>query len=122
MAKKILIADDEVANIKCCRAVLLDKDPNHQITAVVNGLEALEILRQEVFDLVITDLQMPRLTGLQAIMVFREERPGIFSGTRIIFITGTPTQELEEFVGKNHQIRLLLKPFNLEKFLKLVEE
>ena len=44
MAKKILIADDNVANIECCNAVLFDKDPNHQITAVVNGFEALEIL------------------------------------------------------------------------------
>jgi len=61
---KILLAEDGVANQKL--AVALLHRWGHTVTVVCNGLEALEALEQDSFDLVLMDVQMPELDGLGA--------------------------------------------------------
>jgi two-component system sensor histidine kinase/response regulator len=65
----------------------------HRITLATNGLEALEQWRQGDFDLILMDVQMPEMTGLQATMQIRREEP---IGTHIPIVAMTASAMIEE--------------------------
>jgi hypothetical protein len=63
-ALKILIADDIPQNLELLKLLL--QRAGHQVTAVTDGIEAVNTIKQQSFDLVLMDIQMPNLDGLQA--------------------------------------------------------
>ncbi|MBM4070044.1 MAG: response regulator [Planctomycetes bacterium] len=67
---RILLAEDNLINQKVMLGAL--QSVGHQVTIVNNGKEALAILDQQPFDLVLMDLQMPEMDGLQATAAIRE--------------------------------------------------
>jgi len=69
----ILIADDDAGIREALKDLLKDR---HEILLCENGLEALELLEKTTVDVVITDNQMPKLTGLELIRRGREMSPG----------------------------------------------
>jgi len=68
---KILLAEDEIINREVATAVLADSDC--QVTAVENGKEALIALEKDDYDVVVLDIQMPVMGGLQAAASIREQ-------------------------------------------------
>ncbi|HEY1303902.1 MAG TPA: response regulator [Vicinamibacterales bacterium] len=66
---RVLVAEDNATNQKLI-AALLDQR-GHQVTIVTNGRQAVERARQESFDLVLMDVQMPELSGLEATEAIR---------------------------------------------------
>jgi CheY-like chemotaxis protein len=62
MTKRVLVVDDEPANVRMLRYVLSHK--GYETAEAKDGLEALELLAQSRFDLVISDVKMPGLGGL----------------------------------------------------------
>jgi two-component system sensor histidine kinase/response regulator len=66
---RILVAEDTLANQKVVRALLTKH--GHVVEVVRNGLEAVELLRSQPFDLALMDLQMPMMDGLQAAAAIR---------------------------------------------------
>ncbi len=72
---RILLAEDNLVNQKVARR-MLEKE-HHSITAVGNGREALDALERQPFDLILMDIQMPEMDGLQTATAIREkERAG----------------------------------------------
>jgi len=67
---KILVAEDTPFNQKFIQCLL--ERWNHQTTVVENGRQALEILKNESFDIVLMDVQMPEMDGLTATKEFRK--------------------------------------------------
>jgi CheY-like chemotaxis protein len=63
--KKILIVDDDVFIIGVMQKIL--QNYNYEVSSCDRGEEALDRLRQEFFDILITDLQMPEMDGLELI-------------------------------------------------------
>ena len=59
MTKRVLVVDDEPANLRMLRHVLSHK--GYETAEAKDGLEALELLGQSRFDLVISDVRMPRM-------------------------------------------------------------
>ncbi|TAE71449.1 MAG: response regulator [Bacteroidetes bacterium] len=68
--KKILVAEDDIINQILMSSVL--KNLKMNFTIVNNGKEALEILKNNSFDIILLDIQMPLLNGLETVLEIRK--------------------------------------------------
>ena len=81
-AERLLLAEDEDSVRRVCQRVL--SSAGYQVVAARNGEEALELAATGRFDLLLTDLVMPRLGGQQLATKLRERLPGL----RVLFLSG----------------------------------
>lgn len=113
---RILVIDDE-PHLREVVTKLLRLE-GHVAVGVGCGIEGVRVFRGEPFDVVVTDLGMPDLTGLEVARKVRE----IYADVKVILCTGwnvTVDQAEQEASGV---ARLLEKPFRLDKLLHLVHE
>jgi CheY-like chemotaxis protein/HPt (histidine-containing phosphotransfer) domain-containing protein len=82
---RVLLAEDNVVNQKLGRRVL--EKQGHAVVVVGTGREAVEAVEREAFDLVLMDVQMPDLDGLEATGVIREQERGTGRHLPIIAMT-----------------------------------
>jgi CheY-like chemotaxis protein/anti-sigma regulatory factor (Ser/Thr protein kinase) len=87
VAKRILVADDDLDVHRLLLAAL--QAPGLQIDSVYDGLEALARVESTPYDLVLTDVNMPRLDGLALLERIRQLRPA----TKVVVMTVTGTPE-----------------------------
>jgi CheY-like chemotaxis protein len=73
--KKILVADDEM-NIRLLYSEEL-KEEGYEVYLASNGREALEIVEKVPLDLVILDIKMPEMDGIEALRQIKERRPNL---------------------------------------------
>jgi DNA-binding response OmpR family regulator len=111
----ILVADDEVM-IHDIITILL-QEHGYVVLSAFDGQEALEASRRYpgTIDLVITDVDMPRLNGIELCMRLLEERPGI----KVIVMSG---KDKGEIVRQSINTPFLSKPFKGETLLASVRE
>jgi len=110
----LLIADDE-PNIRKTLARVLSLEGYHLLQAG-NGREALECLRQNAVDLVLLDVLMPELDGLQALGALREEQPDV----PVIMMSGHATIESAVQATRLGALDFLEKPLSTDKLLLAV--
>ena len=79
---KVLVIDDEMDVLIVLREILTRA--GFEVRIAENGMEGLELLRQERADLVITDIIMPGMDGVATVRAIRNE----FPGTRVLVISG----------------------------------
>jgi signal transduction histidine kinase/CheY-like chemotaxis protein len=106
LSLRILLAEDNLVNQKVAMGML--GKMGHRITLATNGLEALEQWRQGDFDLILMDVQMPEMTGLQATMQIRREE-AIGAHVPIVAMTASAMSEerdrclaagMDDFISK----------------------
>src|SRR5690606_34713622 len=111
------VVDDDV-NVRELLEQILDSE-GHQVTTAANGNEALRILEQRDFDLVITDIKMPETDGVAFYELIRHKHPELRS--RVVFVTGdlmgaSTLRFLDStgspWVGKPFEIRTLRETIN----------
>ncbi len=107
-ASRILVVDDE-RSMREMLGILLRRD-GHDLTIVESGTEAIELLRRQPFDLVVSDVKMPDVSGVEVIRTAREVNPGIIA----ILITAYGSRELIAEVGELGVDDYVEKPFNVE--------
>jgi CheY-like chemotaxis protein len=107
----VLIADDDTALVQAL-AALVSLEGWQAVTAT-NGLEALVLAREKRPDLILMDLVMPRLDGITAIQLIREE-PGICH-IPIIAITGHDVRVERPRPGVTGVVAIFSKPFSLSE-------
>src|SRR5262249_1263061 len=83
---RILLVEDNVANQKLAMALL--KKRGHTVVAAGDGQEALSVLQNQPFDLVLMDWQMPRMTGLEATAALRKREKTTGGHIPIIALMG----------------------------------
>lgn len=117
--KRVLIVDDE-AQMRGLLADLL-ADDYHVITAS-NGLEALQLLEQGGAELIITDLVMPKMNGIDLVMALRRQYPAL----KIIAISGgggiTGRFDYLPVANLVGAARVIRKPFALAEMRTAVRE
>lgn len=106
---RVLIVDDEMSVRGVLRRALAD--PRYAIREASDGEEALEILEAEGADIVLSDLLMPRITGMQLL----ERAKQIDDTMGFIMLTGVGTMENAIEALRNQADDYLLKPFNIEE-------
>jgi signal transduction histidine kinase/CheY-like chemotaxis protein len=106
LSLRILLAEDNLVNQRVAMTML--GKMGHQIKLATNGLEAVEQWRQSDFDLVLMDVQMPVMTGLQATMQIRREE-AIGAHVPIVAMTASAMSEerdrclaagMDDFISK----------------------
>ena len=113
----ILVVDDD-ALIREALALVLEM-AGHAVAQAGDGLAALESLAARRFDLVVTDLRMPRLDGYGLITRLRQRKPRI----PIVVLTGEPPgREMKALAGGNgDRIAVLSKPVSESDLLRAVD-
>jgi two-component system response regulator PilR (NtrC family) len=113
---KILIVEDE----KSMREVLkiLLEEEGYETTSAVDGMAAVEMIEQEIYDLVITDMKMPRADGFVVIRKVREISPS----TAVIMITAFGTMESTIEAMKLGAYDFIHKPFKIDEIRLIVSK
>lgn len=109
---RILLVEDEPDISEIAATVL--ENAGYQVTVAPDGLDGLEIARREKPGLIITDFQMPRLSGLE--MIERLRASGY--GNPIILTTASLEEQLPRRPGYD---AFLAKPYRLQALIELVE-
>ena len=113
--QRVLVVDDE----KVIREILSDflSMEGYVVRTVENGFEALQELQQRSYNLVITDLKMPRMGGLELLEQINDKRLGVLT----VIMTGFGTVETAIEAMKKGAYDYILKPFKVEEVIHIVQ-
>jgi two-component system, NtrC family, response regulator PilR len=110
---KILIVDDE-QSMRDFLAIMLTKE-GHEIITAESGMSALKAIHTDIFDLVISDIKMPGMSGLELLQAVKE----LSSATIVIMITAFAAAETAVEAMKLGASDYIIKPFKIDE-LKLI--
>nr|WP_321466741.1 sigma-54 dependent transcriptional regulator [uncultured Desulfobulbus sp.] len=110
----ILVVDDELSMREFLR-ILLTKE-GHQVTLAGEGKSALQLAQQQSFDLVISDIRMPGMSGLELLAQLKEVQPDI----GVIMITAFASPDDAVTAMKGGAFDYITKPFNLDEIKRVV--
>ena len=113
---RILIAEDNIINQKVILKML--NKLNYHADVAANGLEVLAALERQAYDVVLMDIQMPEMDGLDAARRIREKWP---EGPKIIAITAYAMQGDREKCIASGMNDYITKPVNLEELRSVLE-
>ncbi len=116
LKKRILIVDD-YPPIRHLIRDALSQAGDYEISEAGNGAEAVEQCRWSTFDLVISDVMMPGMGGMELLNRIREMSPD----TSVIMITAHPAVDLTVSAMKKGAVDFLKKPFNIDSLLYKVK-
>ncbi|MFC7048377.1 ATP-binding protein [Emcibacter nanhaiensis] len=117
--RKVLVAEDNLINQQIIREAL--KVLNLDVTIVENGQEAINALERQAFDLVLMDIQMPVMTGEEAIRWIRaSEAP--FRDVPIIALTANAMSDAETRYIQAGANAYIVKPINLKEAIAIISD
>src|ERR1700722_15844996 len=113
---RVLVAEDNPAVREFITRSLLSA--GYKITAVADGQQALDMLAQEKFDVLVTDIVMPNLDGIAlALKALR-----LFPDLRIVMISGYAQERMRAHNLDALVHRIIAKPFSLEEICGAVKD
>lgn len=115
-AARVLIVDDEVNMRKTLSDIL--RDDGYEVAAAATGEEAVALCAKERFDIVLMDVRMPGMNGVEA---FREVRRHQ-EGGRVILMSAYALEDLKQAALDEGAIAFLAKPLDLQKTVQLIED
>jgi len=117
-SRHILIVDDEPKVGYFLRRSLELTDKSCKVTTARSGEEALEVLESSPVDLLITDLRMPGISGIDLIRWAKTSSPT----TQIILITAYGNAQVKAEAQRLKIYHYITKPFNVQEFTKVVKQ
>jgi DNA-binding NtrC family response regulator len=113
---RILVVDDEMIVCESCRRIL--EEDGYEVEIALSGKEAFEKMKENPYDIVITDLKMPEIDGMDVLRTFRKEYPDAI----IIMITGFSTVETAVEAMKLGAFDYIPKPFTPDEVSIVVKK
>jgi len=110
MAGKILIVDDEKDMLTLLQRII-SEEKDHEVFTETNPFRALELFKKVPFDLVITDLKMPKMDGIKFLEEVKKIRPKVF----VVILTAFATVETAVEAIQKGAYDYLIKPFRRER-------
>ncbi len=111
----ILIIDDELSMREFLK-ILLEKE-GYKVSTAANGNEALELSKINDFDLAISDIRMPEMSGLELLSIFKSQKPDM----PVIMITAFASPDDAVTAMKNDAFDYITKPFNVEEIKNVIK-
>src|SRR5215213_4514893 len=116
VSSRVLVVDDEepVANL----LARLLRELGHQPTVVNSGTEALELIAREQFDLILSDVKMPGMSGFELHQTIKQTNPEL--AARLVFVTGDMLSAATQARIAQSGNPYIAKPFAIERLETLV--
>ena len=111
---RILVVDDDeelremISNFLACRGCYVE--------TAANGLDGCEMLERNTFDMVITDLYMPHMNGLELLETIEHKYTDLLT----VAMTGFPNQDITKRILEKGTCECLVKPFTLQQLLTTI--
>ena len=117
MSRKMLTVDDSPSVRKLVKFTL--KAKGYEVSSAGDGLEALDLLKQEVFDAIILDINMPRMNGLELLHAIKADDK--YAGLPVIMLTTEGQDEDKDKAVALGATAYMVKPFKPTQLLMLLE-
>ncbi|MFN4151034.1 MAG: response regulator, partial [Candidatus Sericytochromatia bacterium] len=114
--QKILIVDDDITSTKILSRFLAGQ--NYFTKTANSAVEGEKILLEENFDLVITDINMPEVNGLEFLLWIKQ----YFPETKVVIITAFHNENIKNFSNQRGAFYYFEKPVDLNEMVKLLKE
>jgi len=111
----VLIVDDE-RSMRDFLKILLEKE-GHEVTTAVSGASALDILEKQSVDVIVSDIRMPGMTGIELLETVKEFSPDL----PMIMITAFASPDDAVLAMKNGAFDYISKPFNVDEIKSVIE-
>ncbi len=113
---RILVIDDDATHRE--GMILLLESKGYEVKGAANGKEALDLLDEQTFDLLITDYKMEQIDGMSLLRILKEDFPSI----KVIMVTGYGSIEGAVEAMKSGAINYITKPVQPAKLLEIVQQ
>lgn len=117
-AMRVLIVDDSAGLREIMRIGL--QAQGYEVVQASDGREALKVQRERPADVIVTDLFMPEMDGIETLEVVKQE----FPDTPVVAMSGVPTRTGTDFLEVAHELGaalVLRKPFSIPELVAAVE-
>ncbi|MCK5218240.1 response regulator [bacterium] len=113
---KLLIVDD---NQDLCESLLdILELKGYEVMTVFNGYQAIAAVKKEQFNLVLMDVKMPGINGIDTLKILKKISPGL----KVIMITAFADDVFYRAGLQNGDFEVVRKPLNIERFLALLKK
>lgn len=116
MSKQVLIVDDEETLTWSLAKTLVHDRETYEVTTANDGETALKILRQQTFDLVILDIRMPGINGLDLLVKIKQDTPA----TKVIIMTAYGSTDIRAKAKARGSLFYIEKPFEIDQLRSLI--
>jgi len=114
--KKVLIVDDEeTLTWSMAKSLSRDRD-KYEVIIANNGREALGLLKKDKIDLVISDIRMPDINGLDLLVRIKMEHPQ----TKVIIMTAYGSSDVQKEANRRGSLFYIEKPFEINDIRKII--
>ncbi len=113
---RVLLVDDEPVNVQSLANVV--RRSGYDITTIADPVQALSVYSEWPFDVVISDVRMPNMSGLELLKAIKAKDPAC----RVILITGHNDAEIVSAAIKDQAWALMTKPLNVETVINMLEK
>lgn len=116
MKGRILLVDDNQEFLDSTRDVL--EDEGFEVVAATSGEDAIRVTRSESFDVILMDIVMPGMNGVESFIEMKKHNPGV----RVVMVTAFSVEDLVRQALKEGACAVLHKPLDMEKLFETIDE
>ena len=114
-ARRIAVVDDDDAMVETLCDIL--ELHGWETVRAKDGMEAIDVVQQSGVELVLMDVRMPRMNGVDALVEIKRRSPG----TNVVLFTASAAQELLQRAERHGVSRILKKPVDARELLSVLD-